>query len=220
MTMTDNDRELQKHVQDELDWEPSVDAAHIGVAAKAGVITLTGHVSSYAEKLAAELAVRRVRGVRAIAQDIEVRLPNERKTADDEIAARALQILAWDASGPIEDVAIKVEKGWVTLSGKVNWHYQRAAAERAVQRLTGIRGITNCLQVKVRVQPADVRHRIEAALRRGAELDAARVTISVADGGKVVLGGQVKSWHERQAAELAAWAAPGVVQVEDRIAVG
>ena len=217
--MNESDRQLQKRVQDELDWEPSVDARHVGVVASGGVVTLSGHVPSFADKITAERAARRVRGVKAIAQEIEVQLPSEQQTGDDEIAARALKVLAWNASVPKEAVTVKVEKGWMTLTGTVDWQYERDAAERAVRKLTGIRGVSNMLVVEPKVQPADVRRCIEKALRRDAELDAARVTIDV-EGGRVVLGGRVHNWHEREVAERAAWAAPGVAQVEDRISVG
>jgi len=185
-----------------------VDATHVDVVAKDGVVTLSGHVASHANKLAAERTVRRVRGVKAIAQEIEVHLPSEHQTGDDEIASRALKILAWNASVPRDAVTVRVEKGWMTLSGTVDWQFQRDAAERAVRKLNGIKGVSNVLSVRPRVQPSDIRHRTEQALRRDAELDAARVTISV-DGSPVVLGGRVQNWHEREAAERAAWAAPG-----------
>lgn len=216
----DHDKQLQQRVLDELAWEPSVDAAHIGVAAKGGVVTLSGHAATYAEKLAAEQAARRVRGVKAIAQEMEVRLPSSKKTSDDEIAERALRILSWGAAVPKDAVSIKVEKGWVTLSGDVDWQFQRAAAEHDVAKLTGVLGVVNAIRVKSKAQPADIRHRIEEAFRRDAALDAARVTVNVAGGGRVELGGRVHSWREREAAEHAAWAAPGVTAVEDRIAVG
>jgi len=216
----DDDRKLQQRVLDELEWEASVDAAHIGVAAMDGVVTLTGHVPTYAEKLAAEQAVRRVLGVKAIAQEIEVRLPSQPKTADDEVAHRAVQILDWDTSVPQGAVSAKVEKGWVTLTGEVDWQFQRAAAERAVQKLSGVTGVSNQLRVKARPRPADVRRRIEEAFRRDAVLEAGGVAVGVAEDGRVELGGKVRSWREREAAERAAWSAPGVTAVEDRIAVG
>ncbi|HWL83022.1 MAG TPA: BON domain-containing protein [Roseomonas sp.] len=217
--MNTADRDLQQRVLDELTWEPSVEAAHIGVAAQDGVVTLSGHVASYAEKLAAEQAAGRVRGVRAIAQEIEVRLPYEKKTDDDEIAGRAVQILRWDAVVPPEAVRVKVEDGLVTLTGEVEWQFQRAAAERAVQKLGGVTGVINLIVVQVKAQQGDVRQRIEEALRRDAELEVGRLTISVTDG-RVVLGGHVRTPRERQAAERAAWSAPGVREVEDRISIG
>ncbi|MDJ0389512.1 BON domain-containing protein [Roseomonas sp. E05] len=217
--MNSADRDLQQRVLDELAWEPSVEAAHIGVAVRDGVVTLSGHVSSYSEKLAAEQAVGRVRGVRAVAQEIQVRLPYERKTGDDEIAGRAVQILGWDAVVPRDAVRVKVEDGLVTLTGEVEWQFQRTAAERAVQKLGGVVGVVNLIRVQAKAQPADIRQRIEEALRRDAELEAGRLTVSVADG-RVVLGGHVRSPRERQAAERAAWAAPGVREVEDRISIG
>jgi osmotically-inducible protein OsmY len=223
--MEDEDRQLRQRVLAELDWDPRVDAGGIGVAAKDGVVTLTGHVASYAEKLAAERATRRLRGVRAIAQEIEVRLAAAAKTADHEIASRALRILAWDSQVPAMAVSVTVEKGWVTLAGLVDWEFQRVAAERAVQKLGGVTGVTNLVQVHARPQmagarAADLRRRIEEAFRRDAMLDAGRVTVTIADVGRVALGGRVQSWREREAAARAAWSAPGVVAVEDRISVG
>jgi osmotically-inducible protein OsmY len=216
--MSDSDRQLQQRVQEGLEWDPSVDAAHIGVAANNGVVTLSGHVTSYAEKLATEQAVRRIRGVKAIAQEIEVRLPFEPKTSDEEIAQRAVRILAWDVSIPKDAVTVKVEKGRVALAGEVKWQHQRTAAEHAVQKLTGVREVINQVRVRARPQATDIRHRIEEALRRDANLEAARITVTVVDG-QVELGGSVQHWHERDAAERAAWSAPGVSSVRDHIAI-
>lgn len=213
-----DDKLLQRMVQDALAWEPSVDASHIGVTARDGVVTLSGSVESYAQKVAAERAAKRVRGVHAIAQEIESRLPSDKKHSDDEIAKRALDILRWDTTVPDERISVKVEHGVVTLTGEVPWQYQRARAESLVHRLGGVLGVIDDIRVKPAVAPRDVHRKIENALRRSAELDAARVTVDV-DGGKVILGGMVRSRAERQAAEHAAWAAPGVTQVEDRIAV-
>lgn len=150
--MNEDDRQLRRRVSAEPEWEPSVDAAHIGVAAKGGVVTLTGHAASYAEKVAVEQAARRVRGVKAIAQEMEVRFPSEKRTSDDEIAERALRILDWDAAVPKGAVSTKVERGWVTLSGEVDWHYQRAAAEHDVQKLGGVLGVLNPVRVKAKAQ--------------------------------------------------------------------
>jgi osmotically-inducible protein OsmY len=214
------DSKLREQVMKELDWEPSVDAADIGVAARDGVITLSGHVTHYTEKVAAEQAARRVSGVRAIAQEIEVRLNSESKVMDDEIAGRALKIIAWESLLPDDSVQVRVEKGWITLTGHVDWHFQREAAERAVHRLTGVRGVSNLLAVKPRVQPEDVRQRIEDAFRRNAELKARHVTVAVEKNGRVLLNGRVQTWRERRAAELASWSASGVQHVENHVAVG
>lgn len=216
--MKDEDRRLQRLVLDELQFEPSVDATHIGVAADGGVVTLSGHVPSYAQKLAAERAVQRVRGVKAIAQDLEVHLPSSAKTADDEIAGRAVRLLDWDVAVPEGAVTVKVENGLVTLSGEVDWQYQRAAAENAVHKLSGVIGVLNRIVLRPSAQPGDIRRRIEEALQRDARIEAGRIII-IADGGRVQLRGQVHSQQEREAAERAAWSAAGVTEVEDRMLV-
>lgn len=212
-----SDLTLRQTVLDELEFEPSVDAAHIGVAVKDGVVTLSGHVGSYAEKLAAEQATRRVKEVQAIAQEIEVRYPEDQKTADDEIAARALNILRWSAVVPAGSVLVKVQDGWVTLSGQVSWQYQRNAAESQIRRLSGVKGVVNSVTIKSRVQPIDVKRKIEDALKRNAEIQAQSIRVSVEDGGRVELEGNVHDWREREVAENAAWSVPGVVRVDDRL---
>ena len=203
---------------DELDFEPSVDATHIGVSVNAGVVTLTGFVSNYVEKFAAERAARRVKGVTAIAQEIEVRLPSDKKMADDEIAKRAVDMLKWRGGLPSDRIDIKVEKGIVTLNGEVDWQYQRADAEDAIQDLTGVVNVTNMIRVRSPVQVSQIREKIQQSLRRSAELDASHITIQV-DGSKVILTGKVHAWYERDLAERAAWSAPGVTEVQDQIGV-
>jgi osmotically-inducible protein OsmY len=211
------DLQLQQNVVDELDFEPRVDSAHIGVAVTGGVVTLSGHVASYVEKLAAEAATRRVKGVRAIADEIEVRYPFEKKTADDEIAKRALDILNWDATVPPGAVIVTVRDGLVTLSGEVEWKYQKSAAEGQIRKLSGVNAIINNIKIKPRVQPSDIQQRIENALRRNAEVEAHAVRVVVQDGGKVTLEGTVHDWQEREAIQNAAWSAPGVVSVKDHL---
>ena len=213
-----SDISLRQYILDELEFEPSVNAAHIGVAAENGVVTLTGHVGSYAEKITAERVVQRIKGVRAIAQEIDVRYPDAKKTADDEIAKRALSIISWDTTIPTDDVKVKVQNGWITLSGEVEWHYQRTAAEDAVRKLSGVLGVSNLLGVRPRIDAFDVKLRIEDALKRSAEIEADGVRVNVS-GGKVTLEGVVNSWHERSVAEQAAWAIPGVGVVEDHLVV-
>lgn len=213
-----SDHKLRQDVIDELDFEPSIDATHIGVSVNAGVVTLTGLVSSYAEKLAAERAARRVFGVKAIAQEIEVRLASSRKTADHEIAERAVDILKWRVGFPADQIGVKVEKGIVTLTGEVDWQFQKAQAESAVHILTGVLGIANLIRVKSRAQAPEIKEKIQNALRRSAELDASHVTVRT-EGGKVILGGKVHAWYERDLAEQAAWSAPGVTEVQDRIEI-
>jgi osmotically-inducible protein OsmY len=214
-----NDKILRQRIIDELDFDPSVESAHIGVAVADGVVTLTGYVKSYAEKIAAERAVKRVKGVKAIAEEIEVRFLSDRKTADDQIAKRALDIIAWDTTVPDDRVQVKVQNGWVTLSGEVEWQYQRDSAERVVRRLSGVVGISNSILVRPRVAASDVKHRIEDALKRSADLEADRITVRT-DGGKVILEGRVSAWYERDLAERTAWAATGVTAVDDRITIG
>lgn len=213
------DERLQADVLDELAWEPQVDAAHIGVTARDGVVTLLGHVGSFPEKYAAELAVRRVRGVRAIAQELEVHLPQHKKRADDEIAGRALAILQWDSGIPADRVRIKVERGYVTLTGEVDWNYQKAEIERIVHKLSGVTGIRNAIVVSAKISAPDLRQRIRQALERDAALEAASISVTTL-GSTVVLTGKVHGLAERDAAERAAWSAPGVTKVEDHITVG
>ena len=212
-----DDKTLRQNILDELEFEPSIDAAHIGLAVDNGVVTLTGHVSSYEEKLAAERAVRRVRGVKAIAQEIQVRYHYQLKTDDDEIARRAAHVLGWNLV-PADSIQVTVEKGWVVLSGKVDWQYQKIAAESAVSKLAGVSGVTNLIELKPQTQPKDVQYKIAAALHRNAQIVAKNIKVSVEDG-KVRLDGKVRSWHERDIAETAAWSAPGITQVEDNLSV-
>ncbi len=213
------DKRLQQDVIDELDFEPSVNAAQIGVAASNGVVTLSGHVGSYAEKVAAERAAQRVKGVQAIAQEIEVRYPGDKKTADDEIASRIVSILQWSAVVPRDSVKVKVQDGWVSLTGQVNWQFERAAAEAEVRRLSGVAGVMNSIAIRPRVEAADVKHKIEEALKRNAEVEAGGVRVLVLGGGKIALDGNVHDWRERDAVKRAAWSAAGVMAVEDRLAI-
>ena len=171
------DQDLRQRIIDELEFQPSINAANIGVAVENGIVTLSGHVASFAEKYDAEQAVRRVKGVRGIAEEIEVRYPNEKKTADDQIAARALNIIAWDTTIPDDAVRVKVQQGWITLTGRVHWHYQRAAAEDAVRKLSGVTGVTNFIEVRSPVKADDVKKRIESALKRHAEIEAGSIQV-------------------------------------------
>ena len=213
-----SDHKLRQDVLEELDFEPSLDASHIAVGVHDGVVTLSGSVPSYADKLAAERAAKHVFGVRAIAQNLEIRLPSDKKTADDEIAKRAADILRWRVGVPADRITIKVEKGVVTLGGQVDWQFQRKQAENAVHNLTGVLGITNLIRVSARPQTREIKDKIQQALRRSAELDASHVTVH-AEGGTVILGRKVHAWYERDLAEQAAWSAPAVTDVEDRIEI-
>jgi len=212
------DIELKDDVSTELKWEPSVNEAHIGVIVKDGVVTLTGHVLSYAEKYGAEKAAKRVYGVKAVADELDVKLPGSSKRTDEDIAQACVNALKFNYSVPNEKIKILVSKGWVTLEGEVEWQYQREAATNAVRCLTGVTGVSTSITLKAHVSPSDVKDKIEAAFKRSAEIDARRVSVE-ARAGKVILHGSVRSWAEREAAQQAAWAAPGVTAVENFLAV-
>jgi len=212
-----NDKELRQLVIDELEYEPSIDAADIGVAAENGVITLSGHVTDYPQKMTAERAAWRVKGVKGIAQKIEVRLPGDKRQNDDEIAQRALNILAWNAVIPKDGVRVRVANGWVTLSGKVRWNYQRLAAENEIRKLGGVKGVSNEIALAPGAQSSDVRQRIVEALQRHAEVEADAVRVDVLEDGTVRIEGHVDNWSEMRAVEHAVWSAPGVQHVEDRL---
>lgn len=215
------EKELKEHVQNALDWEPSVDTSDIGVSVDDGVVTLRGNVGSYVEKVSAERAVLRVYGVKAVANDLSVRLPSGHERTDTEIAQAAVTALEWNTVVPANKVTVTVSKGWVTLSGTLEYYYQSAAAERTVRNLTGVKGVSNAILLRAPAAPllaSDVAGKIEAAFRRSAEVDARRIHVSAQEG-KVILSGNVRSWAERQEAERAAWAAPGVTQVDDRLSV-
>jgi osmotically-inducible protein OsmY len=212
------DRHLQQAVLSELNWEPSVAAAHIGVTANAGVVTLSGHVESFAEKEAAEQAANRVNGVNAVVEEIEVSLPFDTKRSDGEIAAAAIDRLSWDVSVPLDAVKVKVENGWVTLTGEVDWHYQKIAAAQDVRRLYGVVGSSNHIAIKPRVDTSNISDDIMHALHRSWFFDPKTITVS-ADGGKVRLSGTVKTPHDRQVAAATAWAGAGVTDVENDLVV-
>lgn len=214
------DTQLRQDIIDELKFDPSFNGEHIGVVVEKDVVTLTGHVNSYAEKLAAIAAVRRIKGVHAIAENIEVRYPYQNKTADDQIAKRAVDIISWDVHIPsgVVDVLVQ-DNGWVTLSGTVDWYYQRRAAEDDVRKLSGVRGVTNKIAIKPGVDTSNVKNKIEAALKRHAEVEAKSIRITVQNGNKVVLEGKVDNWDERRAVENAAWSAAGVSSVDDRLTI-
>ena len=214
-----NDLELKKNVESELNWEPSINAAEIGVAVKDGIVTLTGRVQSYWDKVEAEHAVDRVAGVKAVVNEIEIRLPYTSERTDEDIARAAIDNLKWSVLVPADKIKVKVSKGWVTLEGTVDWQFQKTAAEKAVRKLIGVIGVSNLVDVKPRVSKHEVKSTIESALKRSAELDASRIKVET-DGDRVTLTGSVHSLFEKEEAERAAWRSPGVRSVDNRIRVG
>jgi len=213
-----DDKSLKALVEAELEWEPSVDAADIGVTVENGIVRLAGRVTNYAQKVAAERAVKRVKGVRGFAEALDIRTAPA-VLSDEAIAGRVANVLDWNVFIPAGAVKVKVEKGFVTLTGSVDWQYQRETAERVTRSQQGVRGISNEIAVAPHVQAADIKRRIEAALKRQADLDADRVRVTV-EGNKVRLDGSVRAWTERETIERAVWAAPGVAKVEDHVTIG
>lgn len=213
------DAQLKIDVTRELEWDPSINAAHVGVTAKSGVVTLTGHLETFAEKYAIERAVQRVEGVKAVAIELDVKLAQGHKRSDSEIAEAAESALKWNVLIPSDRVRVKVERGWITLTGEVDWAYQRSAAEKAVRGLTGVVGVSNSVTLKAVVTPADVSARIREALERHAQREARHIEVVVA-GSTVTLRGTVDSWADREAATGAAWAAPGITMVVNELKVG
>jgi osmotically-inducible protein OsmY len=213
-----SDSEIKRDVEEELRWNPDIDTTDIAVSVSKGVVTLTGFARSYLDKYEAEEAAKRVAGVVGVANDIEVRLPSVDERPDPEIAREAAEAVRSRLPISHEGIKVVVKNGWVTLEGQVEWHYQRQTAESAVRYLKGVKGVSNLIQLKPKVAPTEIKKKIEDALRRLAEVDANRIQVET-HGGEVVLKGTVRSWVEREEAERAAWAAPGVTKVEDRIAV-
>ena len=213
-----SDQEIERDVKDELTWDPDLDASDIAVSVKNGVVTLAGFVKSYSDKYEAEAAAKRVAGVKAVANDIEVRLPAIDQRPDPDIAREAVDAIKSQLPISSQNIRVVVKNGWVTLEGTAEWQYQRNTAETAVRRIRGVRGVTNSIVVKPQVEPTEVKRKIQEAFRRSAEVDANRVQVE-AHGSEVILKGSVRSWIEREEAERAAWAAPGVTRVDDRLIV-
>ena len=210
------DKQLQDDVIAELSWEPSVHAAQIGVEVKEGVVTLAGHVATYAEKWNAETAAQRVSGVKALAVEIDVKLGPLGQRNDGDIASSAANMLAWATTVPDDAVKVRVEGGWVTLSGQVEWQYQKQAAADAVRYLSGVKGISDLISIKPKVKTSVVKADIEAALKRQAAQDAKDINVRV-DGSKVTLTGSIRSFAEREFVTDTAWGAPGVHSVVDEM---
>lgn len=213
-----SDSDIKRDVEDELRWDPDIDATDIAVSVNNGVVTLTGFVRSYMQRYQAETDAKRVAGAIGVVNDIEVRLPGIDERPDPEIARDAIAQIKSELPYSWEKIKVIVKKGWLTLEGDVEWNYQRERAQEAVRRVRGVRGVTNSIEVKPRVAPSEIRRKIEDALRRAAELDASRITVET-NGNEVILRGTVRSWAERQDAERAAWAAPGVAKVDNRIII-
>jgi osmotically-inducible protein OsmY len=213
-----SDSDIQQDVEEELRSDPNLDAVDIGVAVKNGIVTLTGFTKTYADKFEAEAAAKRIVGVLGVANDIQVRLPGEERP-DPDIAREAAAAIKTRLPFAAEHIRAIVKNGWITLEGEVEWDYQRKEAERAVHHISGIKGVTNLIQLKPQnVATAEIKRKIEEAFRRSAEIDASRITVE-ANGGEVILRGRVRTWAERREAERAAWAAPGVVSVKNEIVI-
>jgi osmotically-inducible protein OsmY len=216
--MTRSDDEILKDIQQELKWDPSFEDDDIAVSVKDGVVTLAGYAKSYLDKWKAERVVSHIKGVKAVANDIDVRLPSGSERPDSELARAAVEALRWNVAVPTDRIRVKVEKGWVTLEGDVDYNYQREAAFNAIRSLTGVRGVTNLITVKVQPAARDVKEKIKEALQRGAQFDADRIEVEV-DGHRAILRGTVRSYAERRDAERAALNAPGITEVENKLIV-
>ena len=213
-----SDREIERDVREELNWDPDLDADDIAISVKDGVVTLAGFTRSYSDRLEAERAAKRVAGVHAVANDIEVRLPSIDQRPDPDIARDAVASLKAQLPLSHENIKVIVKDGWLTLEGTVEWQYQKTAAENAVRNVKGVKGVTNVISLKPKVEPTDIQRRIQEAFKRNAEVDANRIAVET-HGSEVILKGTVRSWIEREEAERVAWSAPGITRVDDQIVV-
>ena len=213
-----NDTKLRQDIMDELDFTPGIDANDVGVAVENGIVTITGHVANYPQKSTVERVVSRIKGVKGIAEELKVRFAGTNGNADDEIARRAVESMKWNVVVPDENVQVKVQRGWVTLTGTVDWNFEKNSAEHAVRGLHGVLGVSNMIQIRARATPDNVKKRIEDSLKRNAELEASGIRVNVI-GSKVTLEGKVKAWSERRLVEDAAWATPGVSSVVDHLGI-
>jgi osmotically-inducible protein OsmY len=213
-----SDSDIERDVKDELQWDPDLDATDIAISVKDSVVTLAGYVKSYTDKYEAEAAAKRVAGVKAVANDIEVRMPSVDERPDPDIARDAVAAIKSQLPISSEHIKVVVKNGWVTLEGQVEWQYQKNTAETAVRRIKGVKGVSNLIQLKPRAEPSEIKKKIQEAFRRNAEVDANRIMVE-ANGSEVVLKGTVRSWIEREEAERVAWSAPGVTKVVDQIVV-
>lgn len=212
------DAQLKADIERELEWDTSINSSNVGVAVNRGIVTLSGHLDTYAEKYPIERAVQRVEGVQAVAIELDVKLAPDHKRSDSEIAQAIETAFKWHVFVPGDHVRVKVERGWVTLSGEVDWEYQRSASEKTVRPVTGVVGVTNQITLKAQIPPVDIRNRITEALKRHAEREAKNVEVSV-NGSVVTLRGKVDSWPDRMAAQGATWSAPGITQVVNELRV-
>jgi len=212
------DTEIQKNVMEELKWDPIMQSAEIGAIVKDGIVTLVGYVDNYSQRLAAENAVKRVKDVRAVAIDIAISLPDDQRRSDTDLAAAALNALKWSSFVPEDKIRLKVDGGWITMEGEVEWQFQKESAYSAVSDLIGVHGVINRINVRPNITPVIVKDVIKKALERSADIEADSINIST-DGGRIVLKGKVRSWAERKEVERAVWATPGVIEVKDELII-
>jgi len=212
------DTEIQKNVMDELKWDPIMHSAEIGVIVKDGIVTLVGYVDNYSQRLAAENAAKRVKDVRAVAIDLAISLPDEQRRSDTDLAAAALNALKWSSFVPEDKIRLKVDGGWITMEGEVEWQFQKESAYSAVSDLIGVHGVINRINVRPNITPVIVKDVIKKALERSADIEADSINI-LTDGGRIVLKGKVRSWAERKEVERAVWATPGVIDVKDELII-